>query len=133
MRDFFGTFAGTIIGAITDLFRANGNDNIERKVDRIMIDLSGLQASVTAMTSVEAGTLELIKGMAAQIAAIPPSTDPATQATLDSLVSQLNAHASLLASAVTANTPVAPAPVAPPAPPVAPVDPPAAPAAPTTP
>jgi hypothetical protein len=45
--------------------------------------------------------------LAAQIAAIPPSNDPTTQAALDQLTATLTANDSGIAAAVTANTPAA--------------------------
>lgn len=71
------------------------------------IDLTKLTAEVTANTTVTSSVETLITNLAAQIAAIPTSTDPVTQAALDALVATLNANDTSLANAVTANTPAA--------------------------
>lgn len=78
---------------------------IEGTLKQMAIDLTKLSAEVAANTSVSGSVLVLVKNLAAQIAAIPPSSDPATQAALDRLVSTLNANDTSLAAAVTANTP----------------------------
>ena len=73
------------------------------------IDLSKLQAEVTANTTVEQSVVALLGQLSAIIAAIPPSNDPVTQAALDQLTSTLSANDTALSAAVTANTPAAPA------------------------
>lgn len=73
------------------------------------IDLTALTAEVANNTAVDASIVQLVQNLAAQIAAIPPSTDPATQAALDALVTTLKANDSNIAAAVTKNTPAAPA------------------------
>jgi hypothetical protein len=45
--------------------------------------------------------------MAAQLAAIPPSSDPTTQAAIDGLKATLQANDDALADAVSKNTPAA--------------------------
>lgn len=71
--------------------------------------LAALQAQVAQNTNIEASAVTLIEGLAAQIAAA--GTDPVA---LAALTSSLNASATSLAAAITANTPPVP-PVAPPA------------------
>lgn len=73
------------------------------------IDLTALTAEVANNTTVDAAVLALVKNLAAQIAAIPPSTDPTTQAALDGLVTTLKGNDAAIAAAVTANTTAAPA------------------------
>ena len=73
------------------------------------IDLTKLTAEVAANTTVTTSVEALVNNLAAQIAAIPPSSDPTTQAALDALVQTLNANDTGLAAAVVANTPVTPA------------------------
>ena len=101
------------------MIRAQLN-RIERKLDRLLIqfkeeteamaiDLTALTAEVANNTAVDASIVQLVQNLAAQIAAIPPSTDPATQAALDALVTTLKANDSNIAAAVTKNTPAAPA------------------------
>ena len=77
--------------------------NIERKVDKIMADLTALQAAVTAEDTVIASVLTLIQGLAAQIAALPLE-----QPAIDALAADVNNQATALAAAVTANTPTPP-------------------------
>ena len=89
---------------------------VERKVDLILklllegmnimsAELDALSAQVAASATVEASAITLIQGLAAQIAAA--GTDPAK---LSALTASLNASATALAAAVSANTPAAPAP-----------------------
>lgn len=77
-----------------------------------MADLSALTAQVKANTDLEASAVQLIQGLAAQLAAA--ATDPAAVA---ALATQLKTSADSLAAAITANTPAAP-PATPPSPPV---------------
>ncbi len=73
------------------------------------ISLTAITAEVANNTTVTASVVTLVQNLAAQIAAIPPSTDPTTQAALDALAATLTANDSSIAAAVTANTPAAPA------------------------
>jgi hypothetical protein len=84
-------------------------NRIERKVDRIMIDLTKITADVAAITSTEASAVALLQALKAAVDAIPTSNDPTTQAALDALSSQLETGTAGLAAAVVANTPAAPA------------------------
>ncbi len=74
------------------------------------IDLTSITAEVARNSSVEASIVQLVNNLAAQIAAIPPSTDPVTQAALDALNATLTSNDDAIAAAVTANTPPAPPP-----------------------
>ena len=69
-----------------------------------MNELQALQAQVAQNVTVEQSAVTLIQGLAAQIAAA--GTDPAK---LTELTNNLNAPATALAAAITANTPAAPA------------------------
>ena len=82
---------------------------IQQDIAKMAIDLTALTAEVANNTSVDASVLALVKNLAAQIAAIPPSTDPTTQAALNGLVTTLQGNDAAIAAAVTANTPAAPA------------------------
>lgn len=73
------------------------------------IDLTKITAEVAANTTVTGSVVALVQNLAAIIKAIPPSTDPQTQAALDALTATLNSNDTTIASAVTANTPSAPA------------------------
>lgn len=88
------------------------------KENKMAINLDALTAEVTNNTNVTQSIVKLVQNLAAQIAAIPPSNDPQTQAALDALTATLTSNDGAIAAAVTANTPAAP---------------PAAPAAPATP
>jgi hypothetical protein len=75
---------------------------IQKQEDQAMADLSALKAQVQANTDVEASAVVLIKGLAAQLAAV--ATDPAA---VQALADQLKASAQALSEAITANTPAA--------------------------
>ena len=92
---------------------------IEHKLDRLLalfkqetkimaIDISALTAEVANNTAVDGSIVQLVQNLAAQIAAIPPSTDPQTQAALDALTATLKNNDASIAAAVVANTPAAP-------------------------
>lgn len=72
------------------------------------IDLSKITAEVANNTTVETSVVALLGQLTAIIKAIPPSTDPTTQAALDNLTATLASNDGAIASAVTANTPAAP-------------------------
>jgi hypothetical protein len=74
------------------------------KESDMAIDLSALTAEVTRNSDVTASVVQLINNLAAQLAAIPASTDPVTQAALDNLKATLSANDDAIASAVVANT-----------------------------
>ena len=73
---------------------------IVQKENTIMADLTTLTAQVKANTDVEASAVQLIQGIAAQLAAA--KTDPVA---IQALSDQLKNSADALAAAVTANTP----------------------------
>jgi hypothetical protein len=75
------------------------------KENTMAVDLSALTAEVARNTTVEQSVVTLVNNLAAQIAAIPPSTDPVTQAALDALNATLTQNDDAIASAVAANTP----------------------------
>jgi len=79
----------------------------------IMSALDDLTAQVAANASAEASAIQLINGLAAEIAAA--ANDPVK---IEALATQLKTSASALAAAITANTPAAPppTPVTPPTP-----------------
>lgn len=67
-------------------------------------DLTALTAAVTNETTVEASAVTLLQQLSSQLASV--ATDPVAVA---ALASQINAGATALAAAITANTPAAPA------------------------
>ena len=73
------------------------------KENKVMVDLTALTTQVEQNTAVEASAVTLIQGLAKQIA--DSATDPAAIA---ALASKLNASATALAAAITANTPAVP-------------------------
>ncbi len=92
----------TMIGMLTQILA---------KETKMALALDNITAAVAADTTVVGSVQTLLTQLTAMIAAIPPSTDPTTQAALDALATQLGANNSALAAAVAANTPaVAPAP-----------------------
>jgi small-conductance mechanosensitive channel len=80
------------------------------KENQMAVNLAAITAEVANNTSVSQSVVTLVQNLAAQIAAIPPSNDPVTQAALDQLTQTLTTNDGAIASAVTANTPAAPAP-----------------------
>lgn len=86
-------------------------DLLNHTGETIMADLTNLTAQVTANTNLEASAVQLIQGLAKQIAA-----SSGDQAAVDALAAQLQSSATALAAAITANTPAAPAAPASPAP-----------------
>lgn len=75
-----------------------------RDEENMALDLTKLQAEITNNTTVTGSVVTLVQKLAAEIAAIPPSTDPTTQAALDALTATLTANDGTIAAAVTANT-----------------------------
>lgn len=71
----------------------------------IMADLSGLEAQVTQVQSVDQSAITLLNGLKAQLDAAIASNDPAK---LQALSDSLGSSTSALAAAVAANTPAAP-------------------------
>jgi ABC-type transporter Mla subunit MlaD len=69
----------------------------------IMATLADLQTAVTAEDTVIDSAITLIKGLAAQIAALPPD-----QAAIDALAADVKGTSDALAAAVAANTGGAP-------------------------
>lgn len=71
------------------------------------IDLTSLTAEVTRNGDVTASIVQLVNNLAQQIANIPASTDPVTQAALDTLKTTLSTNDDAIAAAVVSNTPAA--------------------------
>jgi hypothetical protein len=78
------------------------------KENTMAIDLTSLTAEVANNTTVTQSVVTLVNNLAALVAAIPPSSDPVTQAALDALKATLASNDTAIAAAVTANTPVPP-------------------------
>ena len=74
------------------------------------VDITAMTAEVTHNTEVAQSVVTLINKLSEQIKAIPPSSDPVTQAALDALTATLVANDTTIADAVVANTVVAPTP-----------------------
>jgi hypothetical protein len=72
---------------------------------KMAIDLAAVTAEVAKNTTVTGSVVTLLQQLTALIQAIPPSTDPVTQAALDDLVAKLTANDQTVADAVAANTP----------------------------
>jgi hypothetical protein len=81
---------------------------IKGKGTQMAINLDALTAEVQRNTDVEKSVLALVGNLVTQLNAIPPSSDPTTQAALDALKQTLSDNDDALAAAVTANTPAAP-------------------------
>jgi hypothetical protein len=74
---------------------------------KLAVDLAALTTEVTNNTSVTASVVTLLGNLTAMLKAIPPSTDPVTQAALDAMVTTLAGNDTAVAAAVVANTPAA--------------------------
>lgn len=79
-------------------------NRISTQERHMAIDLASITAEVAKNTTVTASVVTLVNNLAAQIAAIPASTDPVTQAALDALTATLGTNDTAIAAAVTANT-----------------------------
>jgi hypothetical protein len=88
-------------------YHQENNHRLNTKLNKIMLDLSKLQADVTAILGAEKSAVALLNSLGDAVKAIPPSTDPATQAALDALAGQIEAGTADLAAAVAANQPPA--------------------------
>lgn len=82
------------------------------KENTMAISLTAITAEVANNTSVTSSVVTLLNNLTALIKAIPPSTDPTTQAALDQLTATLAANDTTIANAVTSNTPAAATPAA---------------------
>jgi hypothetical protein len=82
---------------------------LQTEEQQMAIDLNSLTAEVANNTSVTNSVVTLLNNLTAMIKAIPPSTDPTTQAALEALVATLTANDQTAAAAVVNNTPAAPA------------------------
>ena len=100
---------------------------LERKLDLMALDLTALNAAVTAETTVDQSVETLLTTLAAELAT---ANDAGDQAAIAQIVTTMQQNAATLGAAVTANTP-APA-VAAPAPEPAPAEATPAPEAPAT-
>jgi small-conductance mechanosensitive channel len=112
MMFVFGSQAQWLIDAVSRIERSvmsidNKLNQLLAKEARMAVDLTALTNEVARNATVEQSVLALVQGMAAQLAAIPPSSDPTTQAAIDGLKATLQANDDALADAVSKNTPAA--------------------------
>jgi hypothetical protein len=82
-------------------------NSVLQKENQMAIDLTSMTAEVANNTSVTGSVVTLLNNLTAIIKAIPPSTDPVTQAALDELSTTLAANDTAAAAAVVQNTPSA--------------------------
>ncbi len=80
-------------------------NRLVKQENKMAVDLTKLTAEVARNTTVEGSVVALLTQLTALIKAIPPSTDPVTQAALDQLSTTLTANDDAVAAAVAANTP----------------------------
>lgn len=87
-------------------------NRIEAKLDlllvkeqKLMATIQDVQNAVTSETTVVGSVVTLLNQLSAQLQAAIAQNDPAA---LQALVTSINANATTLANAVTANTPAAP-------------------------
>ncbi len=83
-------------------------NQLTKKENQMAIDLTTITANVAKNTDAANSAVTLLNNLTAIIKAIPPSSDPTTQAALDQLSATLDSNNTAIASAVVANTPVAP-------------------------
>ena len=80
-----------------------------RLQEKEMADISKLQADVTAQSTVIDSVVTLLEGLTHAIDDLKLHTeDPAAQAAIDALATQVEAQTAALSAAVTANTPATP-------------------------
>jgi hypothetical protein len=77
------------------------------KIKKIMIDLTKITADVAANTNAVNSAASLLQELTALVKAIPPSSDPVTQAAIDNLATTMEANTANLANAIVTNTPAA--------------------------
>ena len=80
-------------------------DFLLKQENKMAVDLTALTAEVAKNTTVEGSVVALLAQLTALIKAIPPSTDPTTQAALDQLTATLTQNDTAVVAAVTQNTP----------------------------
>ena len=73
---------------------------------KMAVDLTSLTAEVANNTTVTGSVVQVVNNLVAALAAIPPSSDPVTQAALDALRDTLTTNDAAIAAAVTKGTPV---------------------------
>lgn len=78
---------------------------VHQTKDALMASMSDLQAAVAAEDTVVDSAITLLKGLAAQIAALQPN-----QAAIDALAADVTAKTAALSDAVVSNTPATPSP-----------------------
>ena len=76
---------------------------------RMAVDFTAITAEVARQTTVDASIVQLLDNVVAALAAIAPSTDPATQASIDALRATIASNDDAIAAAVVKNTPATPA------------------------
>ncbi len=82
-------------------------NQILKELQMAAVDIAAITAGVARNTTVLGSVEALLANLTALIKAIPPSTDPVTQAALDQLTATLTADDDQAAAAVVANTPAA--------------------------
>lgn len=90
---------------------------------KMAFDLTTLTNEVANNSTVTGSVVSLLQQLSNEIANIPPSSDPTTQAALNALVATLSQNDQAIAHAVVVNTPAAPTPTPAPAPTPAPTGP----------
>lgn len=85
-------------------------DRIERTLDTMKIDLTGIEQEVTDLTTVQESAIALLNGLSGKIAEISAdlADNPVAQAKLNELTTAMDTSSNSLAAAVAANTPAEP-------------------------
>jgi len=81
---------------------------ILNKETQMAVDVSAITNQVDRQTTVNASIVQLLNNVVATLNAMPPSSDPVTQAALDALTTTITSNNDAIAAAVVANTPAAP-------------------------
>jgi hypothetical protein len=86
---------------------SNQLNSIETKEDKIMIDLTALEAEVTEQSTVIDSTITLLNGLSTKLTEISAEVknNPIAQAKITELTTALDSRTKALADAVAANTP----------------------------
>lgn len=106
-----GSLVGDMLGIAAQLAETLTTlDRIERTLDKMKIDLTGIEQEVTDLTTVQESAIALLNGLSGKIAEISAelADNPVAQAKLNELTTAMDTSSNALAAAVAANTPAAP-------------------------
>lgn len=102
---FYSNRLRSIDGKLTQIAASLGQ--LTARENSMAIDVTKLTAELTNNTNATNAVVALVQTLAADLKAIPPSSDPVTQAAIDAAVATLTANDATIAAAVVAGTPAA--------------------------